>query len=53
MSMDATDHDWDKLIVATDACNYESVGYMGTLDDFVVKKIKEVLICGYVSESKV
>ena len=33
--MDATDQDWDKLIVAMDACNYESVGYMGPLDDIV------------------
>jgi hypothetical protein len=25
MSTDATDQDWDKLIVAMAACNYESV----------------------------
>jgi hypothetical protein len=30
------DQDWDKLIVAMDACNYEGVVYMGPLDDFVV-----------------
>jgi len=41
MSMDATDEDWDKLIVAMDACNYESVGYMGPLDDYVVKDSKK------------
>lgn len=39
--MDATDEDWDKLIVAMDACNYESVGYMGPLDDYVVKDSKK------------
>jgi hypothetical protein len=38
MSMDATDQDWDKLIVAMDAFNY---GYMGPLDEFVVKDSKE------------
>jgi len=41
MSMDATDQDWDNLIVAIDACNYESVGYMGPIDDFVLKDSKK------------
>jgi len=41
MSMDATDEDWDNLIVAMDACNYESVRYMGPLDDYVVNDSKE------------
>jgi hypothetical protein len=41
MSMDATNQDWDKLVIAIDACNYESVGYMCPLDEFVVKDSKK------------